>query len=322
MSRVLRASGAEAVDPGLRDRFLEAGNHLRAPASRLPTADAGYAEVVLGLLGGRAYELLLAEDGGDVVGRAVVAVASEPDTVTMGLYEASEGERGDGATRGILEAAEGFARDHGRTRIVAPVDASTWMAYRFRLPDDEPQADGGRTFGWEPSHPQAYLDRFLEAGFEPVLEYETLGVVFPERGPYRIGDAAAETRPAAEAARSTGYRLARLRDHREALPWEDLHALSSRAFAENPLYEPLPLEVFRAAYGRALGDAAADFTFWCRDPDGALAAVVCAFRDGGAAVVKSIAVSPEHRGRHLSTALIHHLLAAAEPAGVHEMISA
>ncbi|HSM04702.1 MAG TPA: GNAT family N-acetyltransferase, partial [Longimicrobiales bacterium] len=47
-----------------------------------------------------------------------------------------------------------------------------------------------------------------------------------------------------------------------------------------------------------------------------------AFRDGGAAVVKSIAVSPEHRGRHLSTALIHHLLAAAEPAGVHEMISA
>ena len=279
---------------------------------------------MLDLLAGRPHELLLAEEDGEAWGRAAVVTSSTtPGTALLALYEAREDEAGDGATAELVDAAEGWARAQECERLLAPVDGSTWMAYRFRVPslDEDPTA-AERRYGWEPQHPERYLQRFRDAGYDDVLGFETLGLVFPRADGYTLVDAYEQVRPAAEAARRAGYRLEVLRDRREDVPWEELHALCSACFAENPLFEPLPLAAFRGLYEGALGAAAADFTHWLRDPAGELCAVVFAFREGESVVVKSIAVSPERRGLHLSTALIHWMLEEAVAADVHEIVSA
>ncbi|HSG47646.1 MAG TPA: GNAT family N-acetyltransferase [Longimicrobiales bacterium] len=321
MSAAKRRLAPPARDPGVRRSFLQAGEDLGCGR---PTAGSSYSELVLDLLEGRDHGLLVASAQGRIRARAVVAARdAEPDTAILGLYEAADGEVGDAATARILDEAEAWARARGRRRILAPVDGSTWMAYRFRIPSlDAGRLASRRSYSWEPHHPERYPQRFFEAGYREALRFETLGLVFPQDDGYRLAEASVRTRPAAEAARDHGYRFEALRDHREAVPWPELHSVCSDGFRENPLFDALPLSLFRQLYHGALGFAAWDFTHWLRDPAGELCAVVFAFRQDEAVVVKSIAVSPLHRGRHLSTALIHRVLDAAASAGVHEIVSA
>lgn len=321
MSRVRHGPDGSARGRGFRERFLAAGAELR-PAHA--DAAAPYGELILELLAEREHELLMVEAGGRVHARAVVATTtSDPDAAILGLYESVEGGAGDEATSELLAGAEDWAGRRQCKRLLAPVDASTWMAYRFRVPSlDTGQPPGGRSYSWEPHHPARYLERFREAGYEDAIGFETLGLIFPRAGGYRLADAAAQVRPAAEGALAAGFRPEVLRQHQDAVPWEELHELCSRCFAENPLFEPLRLPVFMQLYRAALGAAASDYTHWLRAPDGSVCAVVFAFRQRSAVVVKSIAVSPDHRGLHLSTALIHWILEEAVDAGIDEIVSA
>jgi GNAT superfamily N-acetyltransferase len=93
-------------------------------------------------------------------------------------------------------------------------------------------------------------------------------------------------------------------------------------FADNLLFEPIPFPVFEALY-RATAHAV-DFRLssFVVDPEGQDAGFVFGFVDRGYAVVKSIAVRPQHRGLGLSTALLHQVIAAAFAAGVRSGISA
>jgi GNAT superfamily N-acetyltransferase len=275
-------------------------------------------------MGDRPRDLLLAEAGGRIAARAVVTTeAGLPNTALLGLYEARSGQEGDEATRDLLARAMEWSRRHGCRRLLAPVDGCSWLAYRFRVPGPgDREVPARRDFPWEPNHPPRYLERFLREGFHEAIEFETLGLIFPHDGPYRVVDAEAQTRPAAEAVTSAGYRFRLLREHRNALPWADLHRLCSDAFSESPLFAPISPDVFQALYGGALGPAARDFTHWIVDPEGVPCAVMFAFRDGDAVVIKSVAVHPAHRGRKLSTALVHRGLAAAAEQGVSELVSA
>ncbi|MEJ2539464.1 MAG: GNAT family N-acetyltransferase, partial [Gemmatimonadota bacterium] len=302
--------GAQVFDQVARTRFLAVGPELRSPEAHDATPSPGYGARVLDLLEDRPYSLLVAETGGRPVARAVVTVrADRSETGLLGLDEAGEGPDGDHATRSLLAEASDWCRERGLRRILAPVDGNSWMAYRFRLPDPAADAHGARrSFAWEPRHPPRYLERFLVAGFHETLRFETVGLVFPQDGPYRLADAAAQTRPAAEAAAAAGYGFRCLRRDREELSWPALHRLTARAFAPSPLFQPIPLQLFQGLYQNALGAAAADFTHWIRDPWGRLCAVMFAFRDGDSVILKSVAVDPDHQGRHLSTALVHRVL--------------
>ena len=59
-----------------------------------------------------------------------------------------------------------------------------------------------------------------------------------------------------------------------------------------------------------------------RDGSGRLAGFVLAFVDGDTAVVKTIAVTPELRGKRISSALVHLVLKASVERGLRTVVSA
>ena len=309
---------------GLRERFLAAGPELTEGHGPRRTADPGYSALALELLGERPFGLFLVEGPGRTAARGMVTVqAGRPDTALLGLYEAPDGVAGDDATRQLVARATEWARQAGCARLLAPVDGSTWLSYRFRAPDPKGEsAEDPGVLPWEPTTPACYLERFHLAGFQETLEFETLGLVFPEDGSYGMRDAAARTQPAAEAVEAAGYRIRNVREWGDTPPWTDLHRFISDAFSENPLFAPIPLEAFRRLYAGALGPEALGYSHWIEDSRGRMCALTLAFRQGRAVVLKSVGVDPAHRGRGLSTATTHKALVHAASEGLSEIVTA
>ncbi len=324
MSKLIRWSELpdDAARAGFLERFKECGHELRPEPYRPYTPGPQYTDMVLRLALGRPSELLVAAAGGRVTARAaVMRCASREGAGLVGLYEAGEGREGDATTERILEAALEWATTQGLGELFAPVDSSTWFSYRFTVPASSPGSDRP-PYHWEPTHPPSYLSRFRQLGFEDVEFFETRGFDFPPTGSYGIQDAARYASPAWEAARDAGFGFHRLNDELDAIPYEELHRLSTAAFRDNALFEPLSVEAFRGLYASAMTGAAADFTHWVRDPDGQLCAFVFAFSENDEVVIKSIAVDPLARGRKLSTALVHLVLEGAHEKGISSVVSA
>jgi GNAT superfamily N-acetyltransferase len=304
------------------EEFIAAGG-LRDPDWSSYASSESYARLILGLAASRPHALLLAGDPGEPRARALVAQSlGDTQAAVLGLFEAISGAAGDEAAERVIAEAGAWARGRGLVRLYAPVDLNTWFDYRFILPA-EPGASAAPLRPWEPIHPPAYLERFRAAGFGEAERYETVAVLLPRTGAYTSKNAVEYTHGAWKKAVDEGITFGRLTDP-SSLPalLDELHPLCMAAFADNPLFEPLPATVFRAIYASAIASRDAGATHWARDANGRPVGFVFAFREDDTMVVKTIAVDPALRGRQLSSALIHLVMRTAVENGVHDFISA
>ena len=311
-----------ATSSAERTTFLERFIGTRADDERSPSI--AYVRMVVDVALTRNAELFLAFDAGEPVGRAaIVAAADGRGTASLGLFEIAIGRHTTHRTgRRLIDTACEWARGRGLTEVYAPVDINSWFNYRFLVPP-EGENLAVAPYPWEPARPEAYLALFREAGFEDAEWYRTVGAEFDERSGSSMDAPVRYTAKAFDAAVAAGYGFQRVGSAAELAPLlGEMHALCSAAFADNLLFEPLPLDVFRRLYGSAAAARDCSLTHTARDPAGRLAGFVFAFVDDGAVVIKTIAVIPEERGKRLSTALTHLVLTGAADRGHRKLISA
>jgi GNAT superfamily N-acetyltransferase len=221
----------------------------------------------------------------------------DPGQGFIGFYECDlEDPQAGAASQRLIAAAESFLRDKGATKILAPVNYSTWFPYRFTRPEST-----APFYSWEPVQPHEYLAHFQAAGYVDSAEYLSIG--HDDATPF----IEAYT-PALEKAFALGYRL---RPFDTALFLDRdvpiLHRISMAGFADSFLFEPIPLAAFRDLYVPIARKLDLGYCNFLLDAEGKEVGYLFAFFDGQNKdhfVIKTMTLLPEARGKGLSNALV------------------
>ena len=270
--------------------------------------------------------LALVGSGAALLARASCWWASTPSLPgrrvgLIGHYAAED----DDSAAAILDAALGRLREQGCDCAVGPMDGNTWRPYRFVVePGTEPP------FFLEPANPPEWPRQFARAGFSELATYSS--AVAPDLTAVDPRLPAAEGRLA-----DAGVTIRPLRLDRADEELAAVFRLSLSSFAGNFLYTPLTLDEFLEQNRRILpvvhpelvllaerGGALAGFAFAVPD--------VLAVRraEGGrksatyapAAIVKTVAVTPDSAHRGLGSVLVGRVHRRAHELGFSRAIHA
>lgn len=129
----------------------------------------------------------------------------------------------------VLAQAEAAARAQGATRLLGPMDGTTWNSYRLVT-----ESDSSAPFLMEPTSGPDDRTAFEAAGFAPVARY------FSARGKLAEMD---RTPPIAP-----GIRVAHWDGTDPEGHFSRVHDLSLQAFARNPFFTPITREAFLGLY--------------------------------------------------------------------------
>jgi GNAT superfamily N-acetyltransferase len=247
-------------------------------------------------------------------GRAHVAAIVNPRLVEngrpVGLLGFFESKDDISAATAVLGAAVNWLRERGATIVRGPINYSTWNDYRFRTLCTEP----GVSFAGEPFHPDYYPRLWEAAGFRVATNY----------GSYWFGDLDAmieryAPRVAASVDAGVEIRSLRVGD----LPM--LYQLAISGFRNAYMYSPIEPDEFASIYGadRAAESSATSFVaVHDGKPIGFQYNFIASLPSGPVGVAKTIAVSPEARGRSTYHALMSASYRSFLDAGMTRAIAA
>jgi ribosomal protein S18 acetylase RimI-like enzyme len=266
-----------------------------------------------------AARCLIARRGGEAVARLATLAADDlagapGRSALAGWYEAAEREAGVALLRASTKTID------GASRVLGPVNGSTWGRYRLALASDL-RADP--PFLSEPVNPPEYADHFVEAGFVVAADYES--AIVEELS---AGDARAPEYLARLAARGATMRMLDADRFDEEL--ESIYRLSVDAFAQNRFYAPIGVEEFRARYLPLRPVLDPDLVRLAVGADGGLLGFVFAFPDLLSAeagrprrvVLKTLATAPAARGLGLGSLLTDEVRRVAHEKGYRAVIHA
>jgi GNAT superfamily N-acetyltransferase len=205
-----------------------------------------------------------------------------------------------------IRAAEAWLREQGCTVARGPLDGSTWFRYRANIgPHDRPLFLG---------EPDASPDPWRAAGYTERKRYCTI-----------LADNSAQiaaTRQRDHALRAAGWTIQTLDEmgsFEEAL---DLYfEMACVAFPDNFSYSPIDRQGFRALYEPLQPLIRPELVLVARAPDGSPGGFSFNYPDHAnptlrQALVKSLAVLPEHRGNGLASWLVGETHRIAEATGL------
>lgn len=256
--------------------------------------------------------------GGAPVARASVWWRRTPSEGVglVGHYGAVDAASG----AAVLDAACARLAAEGCSRVIGPMDGSTWERYRLALPGSD-----AAPFLLEPMQPLEWPEHFTRAGFAEVGRYRS------DRAPLEVLEA---RDPAGVAARlaEQGVTITSFADHSPTDVIDAIHAVSLAAFADAAWFTPVDAATLRAQYAPAVplsdpafvqlawhGGAPAGFVFAVPD-------LLEARRTGHpptALVVKTVAVRPRVRAlAGLGGLLLARVAANARTRGMRDGIHA
>ncbi|MES1172335.1 MAG: GNAT family N-acetyltransferase [Bacteroidota bacterium] len=305
-------------------QFAAAPALLRHPPHAGALAPAQSWRSLIDLPTGAARAFWLAQREGTVLGRVGACLSPHyPGAGYVGFFEVDTGDAEAEITAArLLDQACRWLRAQGARLAYGPLDLATWFNYRFRVPavgadaneNDEPP------FWWEPENPPEYTRWFTSQGFSEAQRFHSHG--FSGDPPGVAEMIVAFTGMARDGLREKGFSFRPIDPARLGDELPILHRISMESFSDNLLFEPISLAVFEGLYRATADRVDYGLSQFVVDPQGHEAGFVFGFVDRGYAVVKSIAVLPAFRGLHLSTALLHLVLAGALARGVRRGISA
>lgn len=233
--------------------------------------------------------------------------------------DVSREDASDVASRLLHHAAE-WARTQGATRLVGPVDLSTWFAYRMAVHRDSTRP-APRRFSWEPVNPPQYPEYFIDFGMTEIQAYHS--TAFGAAAPDGYLPRYASLKRAYELATARGFRFRPLDPARlESRELPILHQLSHATFKDAFLFEPLPYPMFANVYAAALQRFDFSPARIVESPDGRPAGFLFAFFDGDSVIIKTVAVLRELHRMKLSSALLCPVAEMAQARGVRHCVSA
>ncbi len=228
----------------------------------------------------------------------------------IGFFEASDGA----VAETLIQLALDWLRQQNRTEIHAPVNFNTWFSYRFLHPAH--LAEDQNWFSWEPIHPLSYNAYFKSHGFRTSALYHTAAYT-------DLPTMSAVLKKDFLRSQANGYRF-RPFDEKNLLAKEVsiLHEISHRSFGDNFLFEPISLPLFQQLYVPMAQKKPVLCSFFACDSEHLEVGFFFGFIDQDHLILKSTAVTPEHRGQGLSNALVHLMLEFAIARGLTKAVSA
>lgn len=229
---------------------------------------------------------------------------------TIGRFAAESPD----AARALLRRAESELRALGCRIAAGPMDGDTWHAYRFATGGGDPVRP---PFFMEPANPAWLPATWLEAGWRTGAEY------FSAAAKLR-GDAAQSAAPLEPRFADLGVAIRPLAADDFEIELRRIYAMSAIAFTRNFLYTPIPEAAFLSLYEKVKPLADPRFVF-IAEAGGRDAGFLFAIPDPtapGTLIVKTLAVVPDRRFAGLGTLLVAQAHAAAEHAGMAEVIHA
>ncbi|MEO0557158.1 MAG: GNAT family N-acetyltransferase [Bacteroidota bacterium] len=203
----------------------------------------------------------------------------------------------------VLEAAMERLRVEGCTRVLGPMDGSTWRSYRVVV-DPAPHGDAEPPFASEPFPPSQIGEAFELAEFGPIAHYVSARVdLLPDRA-----DLWAETQRQLEA---NGITVRTFNTAQADLELARLYPLIRDAFAGNLFYTPLPEAAFLAMYAPLVAQNDPVFMLIAEREDEPIGfhfgfpdlAQAARGESVDTIICKTLAVSPSARGQGLGGAL-------------------
>lgn len=135
----------------------------------------------------------------------------------------------------LFRSMEEFAISRGIERLIGPVNGSTWETYRYMEPSDHP------LFLTESYHPAMYPEIWKKNGFEPMSAYwSALDLT--------MDDQDEKTKSRLSFFQKMGIQVRTIDLDRYEEELQKIHAFSAKAFADNFLYTPIPLDRFKEKY--------------------------------------------------------------------------
>lgn len=212
----------------------------------------------------------------------------------VGSYECTEDPR---VANGLFAEVERLARMQGLTRLIGPMDGSTWNNHRFSDADDRPR------FFTEPYHHAYYPAQWRANGFTPLAYYAS----HIDRD-LRMDEAGLAAKEAELT--GAGIRIRPLDRARMDAELARIGRFSIAAFRENFLYAPISVEEFVAKYQRLAPLLVPDLVLLAENADGTLLGLILALPDLNepdptrrSVIVKTVAATKdgpvEGLGRHL-----------------------
>lgn len=262
-----------------------------------------------------AKEFWIAVDSADrVVGRIGASLSVVfPNTAAIGFFEVDMSHpENESVGVSLLDRAEAWAREQGAKTLHGPLNFNTWFPYRFRV-----DRDVREKFSWEPVNPPEYVALWVKKGWTTLETYKS-------QGHEGLSAFAEQTRPAYDRASQAGYTF-RPFDSTRIMDVEVpiLHDVSMAGFKDNFLFEPLPLEAFRALYVPvAQSKLDLGLSHVAISPQGEPVGFFFCFEDKGYVVYKSVAVKPSARGMGLSNAVAHLAAVRGVERGLTKLITA
>jgi GNAT superfamily N-acetyltransferase len=232
----------------------------------------------------------------------------------LGHYAVSD----SGAALALFDTALQHLAAEGCTLAVGPVDGNTWQRYRLLT-----ERGSEPPFFLEPDNPDEWPGQFTDAGFTTLAQY------YSALNP----DLAAEDPRTAERERQVaerGITVQPLRPERFDVDMRRVHALSLLSFCGNFLYTPISEADFLAQYTPIRAHMRPDLVLLA-EKDGELVGFIFAIpnllraqagQPMDTAIIKTMAVHPEHAGGGLGSVLMARCQRAIREAGFTRAIHA
>ncbi|MEM9320760.1 MAG: hypothetical protein AAGA70_17410 [Pseudomonadota bacterium] len=167
-------------------------------------------------------------------------------TATIGNFCCDDAQSG----AALLRQATTDLRARGITRVLGPMEGDTWHSYRLIC-----ESDGSAPFLMEPSSAPHDLAAFETAGFRSIASYfSARAAAVPGAAPDLAPELSIETWDGQD----------------PAAHFSEVHALSTRAFANNLFYKPLSQEDFLVMYMPFAPLLRRELIFLARDAQGSL----------------------------------------------------
>lgn len=223
------------------------------------------------------------------------------------------------SSRELLGAACNYLRRQGCSLAIGPMDGSTWKAYRLVT-----WSSGSPPFLMEPTNPPEWPHFWTQAGFSPYHEYisnihSNLDIADPRL---------TEARKNLESL-GIQWRAVDIKRFKEELRL--IYHLSLETFSDNVLYTPITETAFLQQYLPFTDRIDRDFVLLAEDSEKKICGFIFALPDflqmnnGGKVdrlIIKTLAVSREHRNRGLGAVLADEIHKRAFQKGMGSVIHA
>jgi len=227
--------------------------------------------------------------------RGLGIIREGDDTALFGYFETLNDTNG---AKDFFNKLESWATQNGVTKIIGPINFTTYLGYRIKLNhfDKKP-------FLGEPYNKDYYQKILEEAGYSIDQYYHSYRATdFPDEY-YKYSKLIKENN-------STGFSVEKLDVNVWGKYIKEFYSFIDQTFKLNKFYYPIPARVFDLYYGVRFGEMIdSNMSRVIFDNKGRVAAFTLMFKEGqGTMLIKTVGVHPKYQKNNLFNLLLADIL--------------